>query len=47
MAGDLPASSYVTAQSQAVLLSYVFLILVGLENVLIWWLTVYHEQKQR
>lgn len=43
----MPASSYVTAQQQLVLLSYVILILVGLENVLIWFLTIYHKDKQR
>ena len=33
--GETPASSYTTALQQLVLLSYVCLILVGLENVII------------
>ena len=43
----VPASSYVTSQQALILLSYVCLIAVGLENVAIWWLTIYHKDKQR
>jgi len=45
--GMTPASSYVTAMQQLVLTSYVTLIVVGLENVLLWWLTNYHKEKER
>jgi len=42
-----PASSYVTAMQQLVLTSYVCLLLVGIENVALWWLTTYHKGKER
>ncbi|KAI8468377.1 MAG: hypothetical protein J3K34DRAFT_523004 [Monoraphidium minutum] len=45
--GSTPASSYVTALQGLVLASYVTLILVGLENVFLWWLTVYHKNKEQ
>jgi hypothetical protein len=44
---DVPASSYITPLQQITLASYLSLILVGLECVLIWWLTTYHVEKVR
>ena len=44
---DMPASSYVTSLQQLTLVSYLFLVLVGLENIVIWWLTIYHKDKDR
>jgi hypothetical protein len=43
----MPSSSYVTALQQLTLVSYLFLVLVGLENIIIWWLTIYHKDKDR
>ncbi len=40
---NTPSSSYVTALQQLVLASYVCLILVGIENVVIWYITIYHQ----
>ncbi len=45
--GMTPASSYVTSMQQLVLTSYICLILVGLENVFLWWLTIYHKSKEQ
>ncbi len=45
--GLTPASSYITALMQLVLMSYVCLVLVALENLLIWFLTIYHKDKER
>jgi hypothetical protein len=42
-----PASSYITAMQRLVLLSYVTLLLVGAENVVLWWLSTYHTEKAR
>jgi hypothetical protein len=43
----MPSSSYVTALQQLTLVIYLFLVLVGLENIIIWWLTIYHKDKDR
>ena len=43
----MPSSSYVTSLQQLTLVSYLFLVLVGLENIVIWWLTIYHKDKDR
>ena len=42
-----PASSYITALMQLVLMSYICLVLVAAENLLIWYLTIYHKDKER
>ncbi len=42
-----PASSYITAMQQLVLMSYVCLVLVALENLVIWFLTTFHKDKER
>jgi hypothetical protein len=42
---DVPASSYITPLQQLTLTSYLSLILVGFECVIIWYLTTYHVEK--
>jgi hypothetical protein len=42
---DVPASSYITPLQQLTLTSYLSLILVGFECVVIWYLTTYHVEK--
>jgi hypothetical protein len=44
---DLPNSSYMTALQMMVAAGYVVLILIGIESVLIWWVTTYHQHHQR
>jgi len=42
-----PASSYITAMQHLVLCSYLCLLLVGAETVVLWWLSTYHTEKER
>ncbi|KAI8474418.1 MAG: hypothetical protein J3K34DRAFT_456774 [Monoraphidium minutum] len=44
---DLPSSSYITAMQMLTLASYFSLVLIGLENILIWGLSNYHENRER
>lgn len=44
---DLPNSSYMTALQQLIAAGYVVLILIGVESVLIWWITTYHQTGER
>lgn len=46
VADKMPSSSYTTALQQLVLASYCCIILVGIENLLIWRLTIMHKLRE-
>lgn len=43
----MPSSSYMTSLQMLTLLSYLALVAVGAENILVWYLTIYHRDKAR
>lgn len=47
VSNDLPKSSYMTALQQLIAAGYVTLILIGLESLLIFWITTYHSHGKR